>query len=743
MKKHLRKLFLLMLIFAPLIFSGCKPNAYYGNITSISAIAGDEEVLLSWTNTELYNGYTLNVDVQKNGQWIEGFTIKTGTSILITKAKIEDAQSEGYFPNGELENGTEYTFIVYTKDKSGSLVHSKSTTATPSASNEIVIDADDIDDAFTEIPKDKGIVKISGINGKSVAYVNYNSSTSKEIVAGNERYFLGAVGGNSSGATTNIVSANISSRAALSEDAGMTMPEIKEPLTRPFIAPEKVTVVKSFARAAETDEEETFDINSPAIGQTHYIWVDNNTSMNQLVKEKMTLYAIGYQTTDDTSEIKALVWVNPENMDEEASENKVSLALIQDIISKYTKYYALEEDIFGETGDFILNKNETANEFIKEEMSVSPTSTYINIVLTDIGKDYNSSTKSGVVGYFWGKDYYNKELVSYSNEGKYFYIDIPFCNYNSSATSTEERYSGTGEVSDMVISTLFHEYQHMIHFNNKYDVESDEDTTWYNEMLSMLCEDIMAETLDLEETVQDERIPTFNVYYPLSGISEYLDSDSWISYGTAYAFGAFLARNYGGVNLVEEMSKNDYVGKESIVSAVNSINSTNLTWEDLVKEYLQAVVFRSAYSQENDLPTFNKTPKGSGWTESIDIKSTTIKIATSLENPNTFALTTVSADTISGSFNGINLWSDAFAYEVDNDKVYGPWPFKSGEKDIRPDGFVIHNTGSNWDGGDYDYVKLYFTGTDSDTEKLYLFVQDGFSYYTEDTTAAEVIDDRT
>jgi len=41
------------------------------------------------------------------------------------------------------------------------------------------------------------------------------------------------------------------------------------------------------------------------------------------------------------------------------------------------------------------------------------------------------------------------------------------------------------------------------------------------------------------------------------------------------------------------------------------------------------------------------------------------------------------------------------------------------------------------------YVKLYFTGTDSDTEKLYLFVQDGFSYFTEDTTAAEVIDDRT
>jgi len=178
MKKHLKKLFLLMLIFTPLIFSGCKPNAYYGNITSISAIAGDEEVLLSWTNTELYNGYTLNVDVQKNGQWIEGFTINSGTSILITKARIEDAQSKGYFPNGELENGTEYTFIVYTKDKSGSLVHSKSTTATPSASNEIVIDADDIDDAFTEIPKDKGIVKISGINGKSVAYVNYNSSTS-------------------------------------------------------------------------------------------------------------------------------------------------------------------------------------------------------------------------------------------------------------------------------------------------------------------------------------------------------------------------------------------------------------------------------------------------------------------------------------------------------------------------------------------------------------------------------------
>lgn len=742
MKKHLRKLFLLMLIFTPLIFSGCKPNAYYGNITSISTIAGDEEVLLSWTNTELYDGYTLNVDVQKNGQWIEGFTIKTGTSILITKAKIEEAQADGYFPNGELENGTEYTFIVYTKDKSGSLVHSKSTTATPSASNEIVIDADDIDDAFTEIPKDKGIVKISGINGKSVAYVNYNSSTSKEIAAGNERYFLLARGGYTSGATSNIISANTSSRAALSEDSGMTMPEIKEPLTRPFIAPEKVTVVKSSARAAETDdEEETFDINSPAIGQTHYILVDNNYAMNQLVEEKMTLYAIGNQTTeDDTSKIKALVWVNPDNVAEEASGNKVSLAVIEDIIKKFTKYYALEEDIFGETGDFILNKSETANELSKDKMSDYPTSTYINIVLTDIAKDYNSSKQTGVVGYFWGKDYYNKELVSYSNEGKYFYIDIPYCNYNK----TDKDYDGNDNtVSDMVISTLFHEYQHMIHFNKKYGVESDEDTSWYNEMLSMLCEDIMAGTLELEETVQDERIPNFNVYYPLSGISEYLDSESWISYGTAYAFGAWLARNYGGVDLVEKISKNTYVGKESIVDAVNVTNNTSLTWEDLVKEYLQAVVFRSAYSQENDLPTFNKTHKGSGWTRSIDIKSTAIKIAISLDNPNTFANTTVSADTISGSFNGINLWSDDFAYEEGNHKLYGPLPFNSGEYDIRPDGFVIHSTGSNWNGGDYDYVKLYFTGSSSDTEKLYLFVQDGFSYFTGDTTAAEVIDDRT
>ncbi len=723
-----------MLIFTPLIFSGCKPNAYYGNITSISAIAGDEEVLLSWTNTELYNGYTLNVDVQKDGQWIEGFKEIDGTSILITKATIENAQSQGYFPDGELENGTTYTFIVYTKDKSGSLVHSKSTTATPSASNEIVIDADDIDDAFTEIPKDKGIVKISGINGKSVAYVNYNSSTSKEIAAGNERYYLGYAGGNSSGATTNIVSTNTSSRAALSEDAGMTMPEIKEPLTRPFIAPEKVTVVKSSARAAETDEEkETFDVTAPAIGQTHYIWVDNNYAMNQLVKEKMTLYAIGNQTTeDDTSKIKALVWANPDNVAETASENKVSLALIQDIISKYTKYYALEEDIFGETRDFIINSSG------EEDMSDYPTSTYINIVLTDIAKDYTSSKKTGVVGYFWGKDYYNKELVNYSNEGKYFYIDIPYCNYNK----TDQNYNGNSNtVSDMVISTLFHEYQHMIHYNKKYGLKSDEDTTWYNEMLSMLCEDLMSNTLGIVkgETVQDERIPTFNVYYPLSGISEYLDSESWISYGTAYAFGAWLARNYGGVNLVEEMSKNAYVGKESVVNAVNSINSTNLTWEDLVKEYLQAVVFRSAYSKENNLPTFNKTPKGSGCTRSFDIKTPTIKIATSLENPNAYALTTVYAGTISGSFDGINLWADDFAYEEGNHKLYGPWTFNSNALDIRPEGFLIHSTGSNWNGGDYDYVKLYFTGTDSDTLKLYLFVQDGFSYYTEDTTAAEEI----
>ena len=63
----------------------------------------------------------------------------------------------------------------------------------------------------------------------------------------------------------------------------------------------------------------------------------------------------------------------------------------------------------------------------------------VNIVIYDIGGDANSSSGGGVVGYFYAKDYFpngtdiqkltgkgypqSEQVLNYSNEGKYFYVD--------------------------------------------------------------------------------------------------------------------------------------------------------------------------------------------------------------------------------------------------------------------------------------------------------------------------------
>ncbi|MBR6079029.1 MAG: hypothetical protein IKP60_02595 [Treponema sp.] len=732
MKKKILKIFgAIAIAVASLSMTSCveiltillMPELFDTKLSSVTATGINEGAIVSWSNGSI-SSYGLHLSwalASNENQTLGDITLSQNDNYKIINSSLT---------NGRLSNGTQYKFTVYLTDSNNEIVDSKSATATPSAdaSATTTYDGSNASSSFYELPANTSVVTLNDVQGKTITYANVNLGTSSAISSTAVRRYIPAA---SSG-----VSASVISRSADSDTD--ELPEIQTPAIKSFVPPadEDITVVRPRGRSGATSD--TFSASNPLIGDTRSIYVDQDSNLTKYEQEVMKLYAIGYDTSDTSTnpKIKALVWVNPSNVAETSSGNKVSIGVIDDIITKFIKNYALEEAIFGTTSDVIITRSGTDN------MSSYPTKDYINIVLTDIGKDYGLAAKSqcGVVGYFWAKDYYASSYSSSgayksTNEGKYFYIDIPYCNYVS-GTNGSYSYDGNGnKVSDTVISTLFHEYQHMINFNQK-NMRNNLDTNncvWYNEMLSMLCEDLLQAQLGLTEKVQDGRIPNFNGYYYYSGAAQYLDQNSWVSYGTAYAFGAWLARNYGGAPLVHEMSTNNKVGIDSVVNAVNEVNHTNLTWNDLFKEYVQAVGFRETYANAKSLPTLNRVPNAA----TTNITVTPAAQARILHATNTDASSYQSyvnnIGTLTGNITtGINLWAKKYKNVANSTNYYGPILTKIGVNlDLQPTGFIFHPIGNT---GTQNSVTLCFTGTSDPNDKVFIFIQDAFSENSADSS---------
>jgi hypothetical protein len=108
----------------------------------------------------------------------------------------------------------------------------------------------------------------------------------------------------------------------------------------------------------------------------------------------------------------------------------------------------------------------------------------ITILLTDI--DGDDSATGGVIGFFWSKDNFEKGSIGGSNERIMFYVDaVMFANGEDS-----------WDIDDFwpkeMVSTLAHEFQHMINFYQKRILLDTDIATWINEMLSETTEDLVA-----------------------------------------------------------------------------------------------------------------------------------------------------------------------------------------------------------------------------------------------------------
>lgn len=416
------------------------------------------------------------------------------------------------------------------------------------------------------------IKNYSAAKGKTIYLVHANKSDT-EIPTGNLR----TVQATSSVAATPV-------RAAAADDA-LEIPEF-EYKYRHFVPPadvnsiEKVTgAARAVSRAALTEATQI----SRTVGTTKNIYVDSNSDMNQYTSKAATLRAVGTHCN---------VWIVDQYYSETAGGNKASTAIAQEFATKFDEIYPYITNVFGSESDKLVTTSGTQTLINME--TYSDTGTIINIVLYDIGVDYTKDQNGGVLGYFYAKDYYytggqtysgSSAILNYTNQGKYFYVDSGF------AVSA----------FDTVLSTLAHEFQHMVNFGQKNIAHKTAPDTWYNEMLSMLCEDMMQQKLGIADADSPKgRLQQFNAYYYASGINEWLDDNAVLSYSVAYAFGGWLCRQYGGAALVKAIMANAYVDDESIVAAVNSINGTSYTWDDLFEQFLLCITGSSTYTMNQD-----------------------------------------------------------------------------------------------------------------------------------------------
>lgn len=215
----------------------------------------------------------------------------------------------------------------------------------------------------------------------------------------------------------------------------------------------------------------------------------------------------------------------------------------------------------------------------------------IHILLKDIGND--NEPEGGVLGYFWGWNNYDG---TGSNKKIMFYMDsVMFANPEG----------GSWEINDewpaIIVSTLAHEFQHMIHFYQKNVLKGvQESETWLNEMCSLMAEDFLADKLgvpgprgiypsygpgDHPETVG--RLPLYNYYndYPLT---LWPDQVVW-PYSVTYAFGAFLGRNFGGAPLFRHIVQSSGSGADAVEYALGRMGY-NLSFADLMIRWGVSVV---------------------------------------------------------------------------------------------------------------------------------------------------------
>lgn len=312
------------------------------------------------------------------------------------------------------------------------------------------------------------------------------------------------------------------------------------------------------------------DFESYSVGDTRKFWVDETNADGEITFKQIS-------ATLKVEGDYGYIWVADSNFNSYSSsdsDNKLDQSQLRDLSDTFDRMYQAETAIFGKTYKDQLDEIPLYEDVIDPKEKIS-------ILLFDISGDYSQNQSGGILGYFWSKDMILNEYTDTikngnikSNEEEIFYMDVHFLD----------------KFPDLALGTLVHEFQHMLHFVNKSLKNGKVTDTWYNEMFSMLTEDLFSKELkvDLHELI-DVYIKSFMTGYTTKGLTSWNDDN--LSYGYSYLLGAFIARNFG-VETIREMALNEYANIESIVQAIQTVPGYYYyTEEDLFRDFTRALCY--------------------------------------------------------------------------------------------------------------------------------------------------------
>ncbi len=235
----------------------------------------------------------------------------------------------------------------------------------------------------------------------------------------------------------------------------------------------------------------------------------------------------------------------------------------------------------------------------------------ITILLTDIDNDDAAFVSDGgICGFFYAAHNMKKSSLSWSNERVMFFMDAVMFAYND---------SGPWSISEPwpseIISTLVHEFQHMIHFYQKVILRNSGEytDTWIDEMMAMATEDLLSNAIsttfgidltgprgiegsDLSAgspVITSGRVPWYTWYNPTSLTNFYPgdDIDEILrSYGASYSFGGYLLRNFNGAEVLKALMENPYTDYRAILYGAGVVGTGNVSFGDLLRKHAIAAL---------------------------------------------------------------------------------------------------------------------------------------------------------
>ncbi|MBN2158894.1 MAG: hypothetical protein JW807_05825 [Spirochaetes bacterium] len=311
-----------------------------------------------------------------------------------------------------------------------------------------------------------------------------------------------------------------------------------------------------------------------AEGSGSALRIDKYTTVNATCREVRTVEtALGAKTLN--------IWVADNCWySGGTTTNKINQDMVTDLADQFIKtdlnndIYDWVSNIYGEEWGPLTDSSLSE----RDRNKLIDVTNEITILLYDIDND--NSQNGGVLGYFWAKDNFKKTAISYSNERIMFYLDAVLF-----ATKSGGIWNITDKWPSDIVSTLAHEFQHMIHFYQKNVMRTGGEGTeiWIDEMCSLATEDLVAQLIEVNgprgvdydtatagpDNNMNGRLPLFNYFNTFSVTSWYSGAGVLLGYSLNYALGSYLARNYGGAGFFQNVMHNDSTDYAAIEYALS------------------------------------------------------------------------------------------------------------------------------------------------------------------------------